>query len=118
MVNVPNLLMTTGVVERRPRGQRTECAICITVRQRTEGMLLGLRAREGTTLRNAVLPRCRDCCALRARSHWLCMVAHSVRWPLRGLCTNSIVTINKFCTIPFNFGIVCLSFFEVLGPLG
>ncbi len=40
--------------------QRTECAICITVRQRTEcaprteGTLLGLRAREGATLRKVV----------------------------------------------------------------
>ena len=37
------------------------------------------------------------------RLHWATIVAHSVRWPLRGPSTNFIVVFNKY-SIPFRKG--------------
>ncbi len=58
-----NLLMTTGFVERRPR-KRSEHGV-----RAADGKDASLHPRpEGATLRNAILPRCRDCCALYFQS--------------------------------------------------
>ncbi len=73
--------------------------------------------------------RCRDCCALAGAKSWVvlpraCKAARGYAWlrpsgagRFRGLCVNSIVTINNFRTIPTNFRELYTSVANAISPM-